>query len=144
MSRYLFAALTALSMCSAHAGPSQDQYQTLGHFSGQLRECYENELVTPQFYAASLRAISQMIAVARFDQGVIQNLENDAYLATTATPQLCRGVETSGYQLQSIANQAVANHNAGVDANRQAAQNFGNSIPRPVWCNRIGDTTMCN
>lgn len=144
MVRYLLAALAALCFSSVHAQATQAQHQKLATFAGEVRECFEKQLVDPQFYAASRRAVSQMIAVGGFNVATLQEMEKSAFQNANANPVMCNAVQASGYELQNIANQAVASHNADQARLSQAATNFGNSVPKPIYCNRIGTMTMCN
>ncbi|CAN7784035.1 hypothetical protein LJR175_008369 [Variovorax sp. LjRoot175] len=129
MSKFLCAALTALTMSVAHSAPSEAQYDALATFRADLQVCYEDGQVTPHFFAASDRAVDIILAIVSFDREKLHGMTMAAWQRTSAYPELCRDTEVSGYQLQSRAEQMKANHNEGQRELREAARNFGNSQP---------------
>ena len=121
------------------------QYDQLGTYSGQLRECYENNLVSPQFNSDTQRAMSTIAALAKLDLVRFQNQENDAYNTAAAGMAMCRDVESTGYTIQAHARQMVANNNEGVARQQaQVQQYWPQPVRQPIFCNRVGTTTMCN
>jgi hypothetical protein len=149
------AALALTMMLVGGAAQAQaltaEQYQTIAEFRAWSKLCFDAELMTPQHYANSESAIDVLLTGRRFDREFLHNKTMEIFNREVANPVDCRTIEAQGYQVQTAAGTAQRNQAneraAAAQSQREfneAATRFGNSIPRPVWCNRIGTMTMCN
>ena len=150
MVRFALAILAAFLMGSAHAVPSIELHEQLGLYTGQLRQCFDREMVSPKFYADTVHAMAMLSEANGYDRDIIKYASNAAYAQTVANTSLCRQVEATGYSFQTKLAQSeakvlqdAANRQIRSQAPAVQAESYP-QVQKPIWCNRVGSMTMCN
>lgn len=138
------AVLAVVCTTNALSAPKELDYKMLATFRAQLQVCYTENFVSPQFFADSDRAVDSFMRQITFDREKLHDMTMSIWNETTAETQLCRDTEVAGYQLQAKTKQMVINNNQSQADFQGAVDNFKNSNPKPIYCNRIGTQTFCN
>lgn len=128
--------------CSTTSPLSEDGYDEFGLVIGGLDGCFNDGKITPKMYAETKAAISYRLSSRTYDQGKLQK-KTDAVLGKMKpTPKLCRMVE-------AVAHRVTASASADKQQTKESAAAFSDSMKemnrnKPVYCNKIGNTTICS
>jgi len=133
--------LAVLSGCVSTPPPASF-YQSAGKFSALTQKCFDAEYISPLLYSQTKEAFGYMLGTQNYDQATLSTAQNHYYAHEEISSQVCRQVEAHAYKLLSDA----TNHREQKKSNSEAWQKaFDNmNSARPVYCNTIGSTTVCN
>lgn len=145
MKNKLLCALSGMALlggCMTTSPMPDSHYQWLSDFAGNMEKCFEGNYINPKHYADSKNASFYMASKWSVDVERLKQMTRSAYSQASATPQKCRQIEAASYQMIAQADQSQSNERA----NNQAINDTLREINRnkPVYCNQIGTTTMCN
>lgn len=143
---YWMVATSLTAGCATKSVMPEGKYQHFAEFVGYTQNCFERGHLSPQLYADAKNAVSHLLGTWDFDQAKMTFMMKTAYMQGSPDASTCRQIEANAYQLISVANQ----HKSDVKESQQqlssAIQDFNKSMStnKPIFCNRIGTTTMCN
>jgi uncharacterized protein YejL (UPF0352 family) len=128
--------------CSTTKPLPEEQYGPTAAMIGGLDLCFNAGKITPKMYAETKAAISYRLSTWTYDQSKLRNKTAALTGKQKATPQLCRMVEATAHS-------AIANSNSHQQQRAASAAAFSRSLEqmnrnKPVYCNKIGNTTICN
>ena len=112
-------------------------YPQFSSFIAELQMCFENEHITAQLYAETRSALSYQLNTWEFDRSQLASMVNQSYQAAYATKSTCRQTEANAYQMINNVHQ------------HRRTQNQAEQVQKPdrnkmIFCNKIGDTTICS
>lgn len=81
----------------------QSQYEEMSTFRADLQACFNKGLVSSNFFSASDQAVDITLELFTFNRNVLNNMTDNAFEKSVATPEMCRETEARGYKLQAIA-----------------------------------------
>lgn len=134
--------IVMVSGCSTTKPLPEEQYAPTAAMIGGLDLCFNAGKITPKMYAETKAAINYQLSTWTYDQSKLQNKTTALTSKQKVTPQLCRMVEANAHS-------AIANSNSHQQKRAADAANFSRSLEqlnrnKPVYCNKIGNTTICN
>ncbi|EGQ9493636.1 hypothetical protein ACTSFT_003705 [Vibrio parahaemolyticus] len=142
MSTKKLASLLGVLLVSGCAQTMPDtHYDTFAMQWTVLHKCFNNGSMTPQLFAQAKSAFSYALGTWSYDDARLSSAIDDKQFYEP-TEQDCRIAEANAYQMINEAEQrkqeAAENAKAINDAMQQLNAN------KPVYCNTIGYTTICN
>ncbi|ENH9212592.1 hypothetical protein ABWZ61_003129 [Vibrio parahaemolyticus] len=142
MSTKKLASLLGVLLVSGCAQTMPDtHYDTFAMQWTVLHKCFNNGSMTPQLFAQAKSALSYALGTWSYDDARLSSAIDDKQFYEP-TEQDCRIAEANAYQMINEAEQrkqeAAENAKAINDAMQQLNAN------KPVYCNTIGYTTICN
>ncbi|EGR0376520.1 hypothetical protein ABXZ74_003953 [Vibrio parahaemolyticus] len=142
MSTKKLASLLGVLLVSGCAQTMPDtHYDTFAMQWTVLHKCFNNGSMTPQLFAQAKSAFSYALGTWSYDDARLSSAIDDKQYYEP-TEQDCRIAEANAYQMINEAEQrkqeAAENAKAFNDAMQQLNAN------KPVYCNTIGYTTICN
>ncbi|EGQ8734654.1 hypothetical protein RGL42_004052 [Vibrio parahaemolyticus] len=146
MSTKKLASLLGVLLVSGCAQTMPDtHYDTFAMQWTVLHKCFNNGSMTPQLFAQAKSAFSYALGTWSYDDARLSSAIDDKQYYEP-TEQDCRIAEANAYQMINEAEQrkqeAAENAKAIDDAMQQLNQQL--NANKPVYCNTIGYTTICN
>lgn len=147
MVRFVCVALAALSLvgCATRRQLPDEAYVDAGRMLGASKRCFEANLMSPQLYANTERAIEYRLASYEVDQATLIAQKMRAWSNTKASPELCRNAEAAAFKVIAVAGEIKSDRAAAAAADQQLLNTViqNGAVQKPIYCNRIGNTTMC-
>lgn len=134
--------IVMVSGCSTTKPLPEEQYGQAAAMIGGLELCFNAGKITPKMYAETKAAINYGLSTWTYDQSKLQSKTIALTSKQKVTPQLCRMVEANAHS-------AIANSHLHQQQRATNAANLSRSLEqlnrnKPVYCNKIGNTTICN
>ncbi len=136
MKKILCVILASFTVGCASKMPT-NLYPQFSSFIAELQMCFENEHITAQLYAETRSALSYQLNTWEFDRPQMANMVNQSYQAAYVTKSTCRLTEANAYQMISNVQQHKRTQN-------QAEQVQKSDKNKMIFCNKIGNTTICS
>ena len=124
----------------------KSQYVLLSDFSGMLQRCFNDGMISTRTYADAKNAFSYTLNTWDYDQKILNTMMSNAYSNATPTASSCRRSEADTFQFISLVDKRDSNNQR---IQKQNFESWENTLDRmnknkPIYCNTIGSTTMCN
>jgi len=143
MKTKLLSGVMILTLVGCASRPMPDtHYQMFSGFVGHVQKCFENEHINPQMYAEVQNSLSYVLSTWSYDSTKLFNMADESYSRTYVTQTSCRQTQADAYQIIAEAKQ----HRVNKKESQQAWDNTMEKLNenKPVYCNTIGWTTVCN
>lgn len=135
-------ALTLVGCATRAQSMTEAEYLEIGSFRAWTKLCFDAQMMTPREYADSEGAIDVHLTRRTYDSDYLHAKTMAVFNREVANPAFCREVQAKAYNTVRTAGIIQSNR-----AEARAAASYSTPMPqvqKPIWCNRIGSTTMCN
>ena len=117
-------------------------YDQVANQRAFAKHCFDGGYWPAKLYADMETGVDSQLSVLNFDREKLHEKTVAQFKSIRVTESSCRDAEVVAYQV--IARGELIQRNLAAGRGQTQSSTPMPQVRQPVWCNRIGTTTMCN
>lgn len=144
MNKLLIACTSFLLVACATKSEMPDHvYRNLAGFAAQGKRCFDSEMISPRELADTKQVVSTALGTWSFSQEKFEDFYQTNFSSKSASREECRSFQSELISRQNQIETTRQNNRQAQEEINQMGRTLGNSVPKPIYCHRIGTMVSC-